>query len=88
MAAPSRFNAARGSGAQGNGSPHRESANESIGHASAHRKRTRILAPILGPFAGTALSRSESLLWSSGFRRDRGAALKKERPHALREGPS
>ena len=50
MAAPSRFNAARGSGAQGNGSPHRESANESIGHASAHRKRTRILAPILSPF--------------------------------------
>ena len=55
MAAPSRFNAARGSGAQGNGSPHRESASASIGQASEHRKRTRILAPIFGPFAGTAI---------------------------------
>jgi len=27
----------------------------------------RILAPILGPFAGTALSRSASLPWSSDF---------------------
>ena len=50
-AAPPRFNAARGSGGRvGRAGHNRESASESIGQASAHRKRTRILVPILGPF--------------------------------------
>ena len=88
MAAPSRFNAARGSGAQGNGSPHRESANESIGHASAHRKRTRITGPNPRPVRWYSAIQIGIAAVVVGFRRDRRAALKKNGPTALREGPS
>jgi hypothetical protein len=50
-AVPPRFNAARGSGGRGMGraTNNRESTSESIGQASAHRKRTRARQSTSGP---------------------------------------
>ena len=61
--APPRFNAARRSGGRVGQATTARAPGESIGVPLL----ARILAPILGPFAGTALSRSASLPWSSDF---------------------